>query len=92
MFQASSVPIIRIYQLYTWQLVCFMQVVWLLPRRVRLELEFQPDSPRQQPHNLHEKKLQMSSFIICTAHRLPYILESNPHLSFNRPLPTRQTE
>jgi hypothetical protein len=39
------------HQLYTWQLVCFMQVIWLLPRRVML---FQPDSPRQQPHNLHE--------------------------------------
>ena len=23
---------------------------------------------------------------------IPYILESNPHLSFNRPLPTRQTD
>jgi hypothetical protein len=31
-------PIIRSYQLYTWQLVCFMQVIWPLPRRVRLEL------------------------------------------------------
>jgi hypothetical protein len=37
MFRASSVPIIRSYQLYTWQLVCFMQVMWPLPRRVRLE-------------------------------------------------------
>ena len=27
-FRASSVPIIRSYQLYTWQLVCFMQVMW----------------------------------------------------------------
>jgi hypothetical protein len=27
MFQASSVPIIRIYLLYTQQLVCFMQVM-----------------------------------------------------------------
>jgi hypothetical protein len=25
MFRASSVPIIRSYQLYSWQLVCFMQ-------------------------------------------------------------------
>ena len=40
-FRASSVPIIRSYQMYTWQLVCFMQVMWPLPRRVRLE---QPDS------------------------------------------------
>ena len=30
MFQTSSVPIIRSYQLYTWQLVCFMQVMWPL--------------------------------------------------------------
>jgi hypothetical protein len=50
MFRASSVPIIRSYQLYMWHLVCFMQVMWSLPRRVRLE----PDSPRQRPHNLHE--------------------------------------
>jgi hypothetical protein len=46
MFRASSVPNIRSYQPDTWQLVCFM-----LPRRVGL---FQPDSPRQRPHNLHE--------------------------------------
>jgi hypothetical protein len=46
MLRASVVPIIRSYQLYTWQLVCFMQVMWPLPRRVRLE----PDSPRQLPH------------------------------------------
>jgi hypothetical protein len=44
------VPIIRSYQLYTWQLVCFIQVMWPLPRRDRLE----PDPPRQRPHNLHE--------------------------------------
>ena len=37
MFRASSVPIIRSYQLYTWQFVCFMQGMWPLPRRVRLE-------------------------------------------------------
>jgi hypothetical protein len=52
MFRPSSVPIIRSYKLYTWQLVCFTQVMWPLPRRVRLEL--QPDSPRQGPHNLRE--------------------------------------
>jgi hypothetical protein len=46
----ASVPIIRSYQLYTWQLLCSMQVMWLLPRRVR----FQPESPRQRPHNLNE--------------------------------------
>jgi hypothetical protein len=50
MFRASTVPIIRSFQLYTWQLVCFMQVMWPLPRTVR----FQPDSPRQWPHNLRE--------------------------------------
>ena len=27
MFRVSSVPIIRSYLLYTWQLVCFMQVM-----------------------------------------------------------------
>ena len=37
MLRTSSVPIIRSYQLYTWQLVCFMQVTWPLPGRVRLE-------------------------------------------------------
>ena len=36
MFRASSVAVIRSYQLYTWQLVCFMQVMWPLPRRVTL--------------------------------------------------------
>ena len=56
MFRASSVPIIRSYQLYTWQLVCFVKVVWPLPMRVRLEVgtAFKPDSPRQRPHKLHE--------------------------------------
>jgi hypothetical protein len=42
LFRTSSVPIIRSYQLYTWQLVCFMQVMWPL----------EPDCPRQGPHNL----------------------------------------
>ena len=50
-FRASSAPIIRSYRLYTWQLVRFLQVTWPLPSRVRL---FQPYSPRQRPHNLHE--------------------------------------
>src|SRR5215469_8229037 len=51
MFRASCVPIIKSYQLYTWQLVCFMQVMWPPPRRVRL---FQPEYPRRRPNNLHE--------------------------------------
>jgi hypothetical protein len=38
MFQASSVTIIRSYLLYTQQLVHFMQVMWPLPSRVRMEL------------------------------------------------------
>jgi hypothetical protein len=38
MFRAFSLPIIRSYQLFTWQLVCFMQVMLPLPRRVRLEV------------------------------------------------------
>ena len=50
MLRASSVSIISSYQLYTWHLVCFMQVMWPLSRRVRLE----PDSTRQRPHNPHE--------------------------------------
>jgi hypothetical protein len=50
MFRGSFVPIIRSYQLYMWQLVCFMQVMWPLPRKVRLEAV----PPRQPPHNLHE--------------------------------------
>jgi hypothetical protein len=50
MFRASSVPIIRSYQLYTWEFACFMQVMWPLPRRVR----FRPDSARKLSHNLHE--------------------------------------
>jgi len=37
MFRAPSVPIIRSYLLYTRQLVRFMQVMWQLPSRVRLE-------------------------------------------------------
>jgi hypothetical protein len=40
-FRASSVPIVRSYQPYARQLVCFMQVMWPLPRRVRLELQVQ---------------------------------------------------
>jgi hypothetical protein len=55
MFWASSLPIIRIYQLYTWQLVRLMQVMWPLPRTARLERSsFQPGCPRQRPHNLHQ--------------------------------------
>ena len=37
MLWTSSVPIIRSYLLYTRQLVCFMQFMWPLPSRVRLE-------------------------------------------------------
>jgi hypothetical protein len=54
MFRTSTVPIIRSYQLYTWELVCFMQVMWPLPSRVRLKRHFQPNSVRQRPHNLLE--------------------------------------
>jgi hypothetical protein len=53
MFRASSVPIIRSYLLYARQLVRFMQVIWPLPRTVRLELSSNL-TPRQRPHNLHE--------------------------------------
>jgi hypothetical protein len=53
MFQAYTVPIIRSYQLHTWQLVCFTQVVWPLPRRVRLE----PDSPRHETYQLSHVQL-----------------------------------
>jgi hypothetical protein len=38
MFRASSVPIIRRYLLYARQLVRFMQAMWPLPSRDRLEL------------------------------------------------------
>ena len=38
--------------MYTWQFVCFMQVMWPLLRRLGWNLE--PDSSRQRPHNLHE--------------------------------------
>ena len=68
MLRASTVPIIRSYQLYTWQLVCFMKVMWPLSRRVRLELQFQPDSPRQRPHNLHNLTLLGSGHITCMKH------------------------
>jgi len=61
MFRASSVPTTRSYQLYTWQLVRFMQVTWPLPRRVR----FQPDPPRKRPHNLH-KTYQLPSVQLIT--------------------------
>jgi hypothetical protein len=37
MFRTSSVPIIRGYPLYTRQLVRFVQGMWPLPSRVRLE-------------------------------------------------------
>jgi hypothetical protein len=42
MFRASSLPIIRSYLLYTRQLIRFMQVMWPLPSRVRLELSSNP--------------------------------------------------
>ena len=53
MFRASSVPIIRDYPLHTRQFVRFMQVMWLLPSRIRLEL-FQSDSARKRSRNLQE--------------------------------------
>ena len=53
-FWTSSVPIIRSYLLYTRQLVSFMQIMWPLPNRVRLEHEFQPDSVRKRSQNVHE--------------------------------------
>ena len=40
MFRASSVPIIRSYLLYARQLVRFMQLMWPLPSRDRLERSF----------------------------------------------------
>ena len=52
MFRASSVPIIRSYQLYMWQLVCFMQVMWPLPRRVRFQPDF-PDTVNGGGHTLY---------------------------------------
>src|SRR5215469_9572115 len=76
MFRATSVPVIRSYQLYTWQLVRFMQVMWPLPKTIR----FKPDSLRQRPHNLHEtyhlpslqlitpENLHVSSFF-CAHHQ-----------------------
>jgi len=54
MFRTSSVPIIRSYLLYARELVRFMQAMWPLPSRVRLELHFKPDPARKRSHNLHE--------------------------------------
>jgi hypothetical protein len=54
-FRASSVPIIRSFLVYTRQLVCFMQVMWPLPSRFRLE----------QSSNLN---LLESSHITCMKH------------------------
>jgi hypothetical protein len=42
MFQASTVPIIKSYQLYTGQLVCFMQVMWPLPHNLCVCLSVRP--------------------------------------------------
>jgi hypothetical protein len=36
MFRASSVPITRSYQLYTWQLVCFMYETYQLHETYQL--------------------------------------------------------
>ena len=52
--RASSEHIIRSYLLYAAQLVRFMQVMWPLPSRLRLKLQFQPDSASKRSHNLHE--------------------------------------
>jgi len=49
MFRASSVPIIRSYLLYAGQLVRFMQAMWLLPSRDRLEM---PCSSRRCPKHV----------------------------------------
>jgi hypothetical protein len=71
MFRASSVPIIRSYQLYTWQLVCFIQVMWPLPR--------------QRPHNLHET-YQLPSLQLITPddghRRCPKHVEFRNKISF----------
>jgi hypothetical protein len=65
MSRASTVPIIRSYQLYTWQLVCFMQVMCLPPRRVRLE----PDKMHQVPKILFCHKTLHVSGIYCAHHQ-----------------------
>jgi hypothetical protein len=51
MFRESYVPIIRSYLLYTWQLVCFMQVMWPLGSRVRLERSYFPPLVADDRHN-----------------------------------------
>jgi hypothetical protein len=66
MFRASSVPIIRSYLLYARQLVRFMRVMWPLPSRVRLDLQFQPDSAWKRSHNPHE------------TYQLPYVQQITP--------------
>jgi hypothetical protein len=54
MFQAVPPPIIRSSKLYTQHRV-FVEVFLLLTAIVsELEHQFQPDSPRQRLHNLHE--------------------------------------
>ena len=50
MFRPSSVPIVRSYVLCARQPVRFIQVMWPLPSRVRLE----PDSAWKRSDNLHE--------------------------------------
>ena len=69
------------YQLYTWQLVCFMWVMWSLPRRVRLE----PESPRQRTHNLNET-YQMPRVQLITPdgghRRCPKYVEFRDYIKF----------
>jgi hypothetical protein len=51
MFRPPSVPIIRSYLLYTWQLVRFIQVG---TEFLQVGTEFQPESPRKPSRNPHE--------------------------------------
>ena len=81
MFWASSVPISRSYQLYTWQLVRFMQVMWPLRRRVR----FQPYPLTKRPHNLHETYQLPSVQLITPAdghRRCPKHVEFRDKINF----------
>jgi hypothetical protein len=51
MFRTSSVPIIRSYQLYTWQLVCFVQVI-TCTKLPRVQLIIPDDGHRRCPKHV----------------------------------------
>jgi hypothetical protein len=70
MFRASSLPITGSYQLYTWQLICFVEVMWPLPR---VQLITPDDGHRRCPKHV-EFRDKIKNFVYLV-HLVGYLYE-----------------